>query len=207
MIIFDVGANDGKSTIHHCTDSNNVVYVFEPTPELCNKYLYPNALMYKNYHVISKAVSDFDGRANFNIAGHDDWGCSSFYEFTDDIANMWDHRTDFYFNTKIEVDVIRMDTFITQNNIDVVDFLHCDTQGSDIKVLQSFGNQIGKLKSGVVESPQPNAIPLYKNAKNSFKDIMSFLQESGFENIEWKPNGIRYECKFECNIHFSRKSI
>jgi FkbM family methyltransferase len=211
MIVFDVGANTGKSTEHYCLDPNNEVYAFEPTPYLCEQYLNILALQNKNYHVIDKAVSDYDGIIEFNIAEHGNGGVSSFYEFTDGIGNMWRdsihgncRRTDFYFETKIEVDVIRLDTYIEQNNISAIDYFHCDAQGNDFKVLTSFGKYIDIVKAGVVESPQPNATPLYKDTTNSFDNIMNFLKERGFDKINWEPNGIFKECLFECNISFSR---
>ena len=65
MIIFDVGANNGSSCEHYATNENTV-YAFEPTPFLLNNFLYKKNN--KNYIVIPKAVSDYDGIAEFNIA-------------------------------------------------------------------------------------------------------------------------------------------
>jgi FkbM family methyltransferase len=212
VIIFDIGANTGESTIHYCLEPTNELYVFEPTPWLCEKYLNLKAQQYKNYHVINKAISDYNGKSLFNIAEHDEGGVSSFYNFTDNIENLWKdskhgtcHRSDFYFEKTIEVEVIRMDTFIEQNNISAIDFCHCDAQGNDFKILNSFGKYIDIVKSGEVESPRPDApMALYKNTTNSFDSIMNFLKEHGFTKISWEPNGIFKECLFECNISFSR---
>jgi FkbM family methyltransferase len=212
MIIFDVGVNTGESTIHYCLEPTNEVYAFEPNPYLCEKYLNLKAQQNKNYHVINKAVSDYNGKSSFNVAEHEEGGVSSFYEFTDNIGKLWTdkihgkvNRKDFYFNKIIEVEVIRMDTFIEQNNISAIDYFHCDTQGNDFKVLISFGKYIDIVKSGVVESIHPEApMPLYKNTTNFFDSIMNFLKEHGFTKIDWEPNGIFKECLFECNISFSR---
>jgi FkbM family methyltransferase len=196
MIIFDVGANNGSSCSHLVNDEN-IVYAFEPTPFLLEKYLY--AMSSKNYIVIPKAVSNFNGEAQFNIAGQADWGCSSLNNFSDNLQQTWNGRTDFKVTKVINVKVIKMHTFIEENNIQTVDFLHCDTQGNDLKVLKSFENKISILKSGTVEAFAKN--PLYKENDNSVENIVSFLRENNF-----KINQISNNDHFgnEVNISFSR---
>jgi FkbM family methyltransferase len=197
MIIFDVGANSGKDSAHFKNDKNNIVYAFEPTPFLIETYL--NKLKDDNYIIINKAVSDFNGYAEFNIAGQADWGCSSLNSFQDDLSSTWPGRNDFKVTEKINVEVIRLDDFIKKNNISSVDFLHCDTQGNDLKVLKSFGEEITKLKAGVVEGFSKN--PLYKNIDNFVDDIVLFLQDNGFKINKIEANDIHNN---ECNIFFER---
>lgn len=196
MIVFDVGANNGRSCFHFI-NGKNTVYAFEPTPFLLEKYLYPKSS--SSYIVIPKAVSDFNGKSQFNIAGQADWGCSSLNVFSEDLNITWPDRKDFKVTDTIDVEVIRMDTFIEENNIHVVDFLHCDTQGSDLKVLKSFGEKISILKSGEVEAFAKN--PLYKENDNSVDNVKEFLIQHGFK-IDRVVNNDCYGN--ELNIHFSK---
>lgn len=203
MIIFDVGANTGLSTRDYIKNTN-VIYAFEPVPHLIQNYLYP--LRSINYYVIEKAVSDYDGVTSFNIAKQDPsltdgslFGCSSLYDFSDDLEKTWPGRTDFEVTESIEVEVIRMDTFIRENYICKIDYLHCDTQGNDLKVLKSFGDYIGSLKTGKVECSKKNN--LYKNTDNTLDNVINFLKDSGF-NID---NVISNDCfDNEVNVLFSR---
>jgi FkbM family methyltransferase len=127
MIIFDVGANDGRSCCHFANDNNNKVYAFEPTPQLVEAHLKKYAK--DNYVIIQKAVTNYNGTAKFNIAGQADWGCSSLYEFNDNLDKTWPGRWDFVKTAVIDVECITMKSFIEENNIPVVDFLHCDNTG------------------------------------------------------------------------------
>jgi FkbM family methyltransferase len=197
MIIFDVGANNGGNSAHFRDDINNTVYAFEPTPFLIETHL--NKLRGDNYIIVDKAVSDFNGHAEFNIAGQFDWGCSSLNTFEDNLSSTWPGRNDFRVTEKINVEVIRLDDFIKNNNITAVDYLHCDTQGNDLKVLKSFGEEISKLKAGVVEGFHKN--PLYKNIDNSVDNIVSFLQSNDFKITKIQSND---DFSNECNIFFER---
>jgi FkbM family methyltransferase len=197
MIIFDVGANTGGNSAHFKNDKNNTVYAFEPTPFLIKTHL--NKLKDDNYIIIDKAVSDFSGYAEFNIAGQSDWGCSSLNTFEDNLTSTWPGRGDFIITEKINVEVIRLDDFIKNNNILLVDYLHCDTQGNDLKVLKSFGEEISKLKAGVVEGFRKN--PLYKDIDNSVDNIVSFLQSNDFKITRIEDND---HFSNECNIFFER---
>lgn len=198
-VIFDVGANDGSSCFKYTEDPSTLVYAFEPTPHLLCNHLYPLQDCRANYIVIPSAISDYNGKANFNIAGHDDWGCSSLYEFSDGLNQTWPGRTDFYITETTEVDVIRMDTFIENNNIQEIHYMHCDTQGNDLKVLQSFGPYIDRLKSGVVEATKQN--PLYKGVDNTLSSITDFLNDCNFIVTEISSNN---GCPNEVNISFTR---
>lgn len=203
MIIFDVGANTGASTKEYITETN-IIYAFEPIPQLVETYLLP--LQSINYFIIQKAVSDFDGTASFNIAKQDPsltdgslFGCSSLYEFSDNLDQTWPGRQDFEVTQKIDVDVIRMDTFIKEAHIAKIDYLHCDTQGNDLKVLKSFGGYIGFLNSGKIECVKQNS--LYKDVDNDLDSVVDFLKSNGFQINEVQSND---SFDNEVNVIFSR---
>lgn len=193
--IFDIGANNGSDSYHYANDPSNIVYAFEPTPFLLKTYLYP--IQKENYIVVPVAISDFDGEDEFNIAGQSDWGCSSLNEFSDGLSETWPGRTDFHVTEKIKVKVQRMDTFILENNIEEIEYMHCDTQGSDLKVLKSFGIYINRLKSGVVEACKQN--PLYKSIDNTESSIIKFLVSNNFSITNIQSNN---GCPNEVNISF-----
>ena len=197
QIIFDVGANSGTSCVHYTEDPNFIVYAFEPTPHLLENYLYPQQK--ENYIVVPYAISDFNGEATFNVAGQEDWGCSSLHEFSDNLNLTWPGRQDFKVTESITVNVQRMDTFIENNNIEYINFLHCDTQGNDLKVLESFGKYIDILQSGVVEASNQN--PLYKDVDNSVTSIINFLEGNNFMVGKITPNDGHYN---EVNIEFKK---
>jgi FkbM family methyltransferase len=199
-IFFDVGANFGTSSIHKAkSDPETIVYAFEPTPELI-LHLKTQTFYLKNYNVVGKAVSDYEGTATFNVSGLCDWGCSSLLEFSDKSKTEWPGRTDFVVSKQIQVDVIRLDNFIIENNIDVIDYFHCDTQGSDLDVLYGLGEKISIIKEGTIEAAEKQDI-LYKN-QNTVIECIEFLKMNNFEVVSVSSNDPEFN---EANIHFKNK--
>ena len=180
--IFDVGANDGKTFLEEACNGSRI-YLFEPTPFLVNKICewideYPNVTL------IQKAVAEYDGKTDFNIAGQNDWGCSSLLEFSEGLEKTWPGRTDFKVTDRIAVETTRLDTFLRLHpEITSIDYLHVDTQGSDLSVLRSLGDMISIVQEGVVEVPQSREVMLYKG-QHTKEDMVSFLTMKGFEVIE-----------------------
>jgi FkbM family methyltransferase len=197
MIIFDIGANNGKDCFHFSNNPNNVVYAFEPTPHLLETFL--NKMSKDNYIVIPKGVGEKEGKYKFYIAGQADWGCSSLYKFSDNLNKQdgWAHRDDFKVTQEIEIDLIRIDSFVDENNITSIDYVHCDTQGNDLSVLRSFGKYIDIVKRGRVEVWIKN--PLYKNTDNQYEKIKEFLESKGFKtHLSIHSNGN------EADLHFRK---
>lgn len=196
-IFFDVGTNDASSSIHKAND-NTIIYAFEPTPQLINTIKLKTAHL-KNYILTEKAVSNYNGTATFNISGQSDWGCSSLLELSPNAKTSWGNRTDMNVTETIEVEVIRLDTFIEEHNIPHIDYLHIDTQGSDLNVLKGLGSYINIVKEGVVEAANKVDI-LYKN-QNTKEETIQFLEEAGFTitNIEFNDPQ-----QNELNIYFKR---
>jgi FkbM family methyltransferase len=178
-VIIEVGANSGEDTVRYA--ELRKLFTFEPVPVMADNLR--NMYSHKeNVSIIQKAVSDYNGVSRFGISdphrGCANMGCSSLNEFTDNIHNLWGNRPDFNHVGYLDVEVIRMDTFIEENEITEVEFLHCDAQGSDLSVLKSFGNKINILKAGRCEAA--NKVALYKGVDNSVYSIINFLESNGF---------------------------
>ena len=202
MIIFDVGAHDGKDSIRilnkftrrryygemrqRPVNKTNIdfkfsdedkVYAFEPTPYLVDRFLRVlERGLPGTFIPIQTAVSDVEGPVKFYVAGHK-LGCSSLHEFSDDLDETWPEVRDFKATDEIEVPAIRLDTFINENKIEQVDHFHCDVQGHDLRVLKSLGDDIEKVVSGRVEAYNYN--PIYKNTDNSVPLIIEYLESKG----------------------------
>lgn len=200
MIFFDIGAWDGQDMFHLTNDTNNIVYAFEPSPPQLQNFLYPLASQRSNYKVIPKAVHKYNGTIKFNITAVDGdgvyrGGCNSIYEFNEDLST-WDvenktkkwpiDRTDFKHVSDVEVECITIEKFIEENNIDRVEWMHCDAQGNDLNVLKSFGKYIDRLNGGRIEVFLNS--PLYNNYENMMGDAINFLNANNFTITEIVPN-------------------
>ena len=194
--IVEVGANYGHDTARFVQDKNNDVWAFEPTPELID-HLLERFKNDTNFHLVGKAVDIEEGRKIFNIAGGGDWGCSSLYEFADNIHEKWEGRPDFNITHTVKVDVVRLDNFIEQNNIIKIDYLWVDAQGNDFRVLKSLGDKIDIVLEGKCEGAY--TVDLYKTEENKVSDIVAWLENNGF-----KCNVIPDNVNKEADVHFRR---
>jgi len=193
-IIIEIGAFDGEDTEKYSQNKNNFVYCFEP-----NKYNAENLRKRfynkNNIKIIEKAVGTFNGREKFYVAKNkasSSLNKPSQYSVNNKIVEI---------ESQYDVDVIRLDTFIEQNNIICIDYFHCDAQGSDFGILKSLGNKIHIIKKGQVEGSRTQN--LYKTENNYLK-IIDYLEKKNFiilnkQQIEERNNW------FDLNILFIKK--
>lgn len=179
-IIFDVGACDGTTGISMCTDEDCILYSFEAHPGWI-QVIENNFNNNKNFNLIKKAVSDTNGVANFNLckAG----GAHSLCNFKneDDLKIWWKERKDIHYSGKtIEVETIKLETFIEQNNIQQIDYLHIDTQGHDLIVLQSLGKYVNIVSEGDCEVARTKDTAIYTNQSAILDDVVIWLEKNNF---------------------------
>jgi hypothetical protein len=101
------------------------------------------------------------------------------------------------------VQVSRFDTWYRNNaiNIDKIDFFHCDTQGSDLAVLQGMGDLIGLIQEGVVECARDDRAKLYKE-NHTISEMQDFLGQNGFDIVKHKAND---PWSNEINVYFKKR--
>ncbi len=200
--LFDVGAHLGEDSLHFVrNDPNLICYAFEPTAELAQYLRDASRDFADRYRVVECAVADFDGTADFHLV-HNDTGSSSLNEFqdADTLSQTWRGRTDFTVRGTITVPVVRLDTWLKANAPDVqeIEHLHIDAQGSDLAVLKGLGDMITIVKSGVVEVPQSQEVKLYKT-QHSKEETLDFLASKGLIVREIRPQ------QNEDNIFFGKE--
>ena len=180
--LFDVGANWGTDSLSVTKENKKyITWAFEPTPELIANLSIKSQEFSDRYNIIPLAVSNFNGIAQFNVARHGDWGVSSLLDFNDNIKDTWKKRKDLYVDQKITVPVMRLDSWfdLFKPPISQIDFFHCDTQGSDLKVLEGMGKYFSLIKDGVIECPQSESVKLYKG-QHTKEEAYQFLDNRGY---------------------------
>jgi FkbM family methyltransferase len=186
-IKIEVGANFGHDTEYLANDGS-IVYAFEPTHELLN-HLWDRFKDNTNIKVLPFAVDIENGFANFKIAGHHDWGCSSLYNFSGD----WE-REDFYVTHSYDVPKITLFDFCNMYNINKIDYLWIDAQGNDFNCLLSLKDKINIVKAGQCEVGMDKM--LYNDNKNHISFVKPWLEENGFI-VDVEPDGTGAECNLK----------
>lgn len=173
-------------------DSSLIVFAFEPNKDLISK-IYSEFEIPQNYIIIDKAVSNMNGKSPFYICSLD--SCSSLMN--------WGNGPKLGKMTKIEVECIRMDNFIKDNQIENIEFVSIDTQGNDLNVLCGFGEKIEIVEKGTCESLSKDTNwKLYENQPH-FLDFVKFFKKNNF-SISWDWNwggAIQFN---EINIKFEK---
>jgi len=172
-IIFECGSRDCLDAIElskYYKDSK--VYAFECNPEalsLCKTNL--NGI--PNIHLIEKAVSNVNGKVDFYATDMEkstnkELGASSM---------LWhrDNENEF-FQKKIEVESIRLDTFMRQEHLPQIDLLCMDVQGVEMLVFEGLGEMLHRVKYIITEV----VFEHYYTGDVLFKDIVQYLDKNGF---------------------------
>ena len=199
-ILLEVGVNHAQDTDRLLAEYPDAEYYgFEPTLELYT-YLLGKYNGNPRVNLLPFALSNFVGISRFNVAGQADWGCSSLYPFPQDIHQKWPGRADFMTTHSYRVPVVTMKLFLenfieTQGTDYEIVYAWIDAQGSDVLVLDGFGDRIHKLKAGRIEVA--NSTELYEGTANQVSNAERFLTANGFNyHITPNPDGREADVDF-----------
>jgi FkbM family methyltransferase len=195
LIILDIGGCEGEESIRYSKLFPNAeIFIFEPLPSN-QDLIKQNFANYKidNIKLLPVALSDKDGFADFYVSsGHPedqltelDWNfgnkSSSLLEPEISTIHKW-----LKFKNKIKVPTMTLYTFVEQNKIDKIDFVHMDVQGAELKVLLGAKDNLNKIKAIWLEVSD---ITIYKNQVLR-KEIEGFMKENGFYLVKTEMEGI-----------------
>jgi FkbM family methyltransferase len=189
-----VGAYLGDDRlIEACRRDGHRLYMFEPNPSRAEE-LRRKVGDASNIQVIPAAVSNYNGRAVFHIAGYDD--CSSLQSFDASANSAWVHPwhpyRKFEMVDELEVEVIRLDTFMERNGIDSIDRLEVDAQGEDLRVVESLGERVACVRKIQIEV-NIHTSPLYGNSFTRNEAVAFFAERSFERHVSWKQSMNREE--------------
>ncbi len=172
--VFEIGANFGQDAEYLRKRFNldkSDIYIFEPHPQIIKE-----ADKIYGFNSYGLAISNKNGKMNFNAINLDkntNSGISSLRE------HKFNKNQDY---NKIEVEVMRMDLFIKNNNITSIDFLKIDVEGATYEVLMGFGSELKILKAIHLEAENTE---VWKG-QYLFRDIYKLLTENDFELVSYE---------------------
>jgi|688.fasta_scaffold03480_16 FkbM family methyltransferase len=188
--IIEIGGFDGEDTEKYLKD-DSFVYCFEPDNYHAEK-LKLRFFNKKNIKIINKAVGMINGISKFYI------GKNKMSSSINELSNYSIENKITEYEMEVDVEVIRLDTFIDENNIDSIDYFHCDAQGSDLDILKSLNEKISLIKRGQVEGSRNEN--LY-NTENRHTYLIEYLEKNNFivinkeeinKKINWKDLNILF---------------
>lgn len=176
-IVIEAGAYDGSDSIYMAYYwKQGKIYSFEPVPELYAKVI-ANTKNIQNICAYQIALSDKQGETDFFVSSDITQpdiptGSSSLLPPTknlDVVPNM-------VFKKKIRVQTMTIDQWAEKNNVNHVDFIWLDTQGSEFLILKGSPKILKTVKAILLEV---EFIEAYKG-QALFGDIKEWLESEGF---------------------------
>jgi len=189
-LCIEIGANQGNDTQRY-SEVYDQVYAFEPVKELVSN-LWKKFKDKNNVIIFPFAVDLTNGIKSFNISNAYDWGCSSLFEFSDNLKEDWipnsdDWRGDFVHHYSYMVPTINLYDFCNLYNIEKIDYLHIDAQGNDLTILKSLKDKLSIIEEGQLECSC--RMDLYKQTSNRVEHVIEFLTQNGFAISNAKTQG------------------
>lgn len=158
---YDVGANYGQHTILMMSQGINC-YSFEPNKN-CHQHLIYAAKYnnFSNYKLIKKAVGSKIESLFLNFNSKETWNGKISTKQTTDVNE-----------TSYEVQVIKLDSFISENSIP--DLIKIDTEGHEIQVLLGANNLIETYRPFIIfESLTAEILKFFKMHSYSVLSIIN----------------------------------
>ena len=210
--IFDVGAFDGlDGLILAIKNPNIMVHAFEANPDLIeviktnkNKIEKHKKIEINNYKIINNAVSDKNSILTFNIAKNPT--VSSLNEFSKNIDITWPGYREAHCTVvkKIQVEGITLEKYCIDHEIKKINYLHIDTQGSDLEVLKGLKNKLDIVDQGVLEASAKKETSLYET-NHTIEEVKKFLQLNNFKIS--KIENVDENIDKEKNIYFNKTNL
>ncbi len=159
-IVVEIGANVGEFTLM-ASEKAKKIFSFDPDPD-CFYCLNENTRNLPNVEVIKAGASNETCTRAFYLSSED----------AD--SSLIVPKT---FSGKIEIDTIRLDTWMQTRGITKIDFLKLEAEGAEIEVLEGLGGKIDSVsKISVDGGPE-------RFGKPTFNEVNLFLKEKGFTTL------------------------
>lgn len=170
-IILEIGsrdAHDANILKNFFNISDEDVYVVEPNP---NQQVYISKY-YPNFNLIKNAIYNKDGKLKFNAVNQSGFiGVSSLLDRNDGLYSKIDSNT-------IKVDVITGDKLLSIIGKEI-DLCKIDVEGATYEVLESFKDDIFKIKSIHIECEHKQ---VWVDQK-LYNDVKNYLESKGYVQI------------------------
>ena len=179
LVALDVGAQGGFFNSNIFSKKYNFFFdpiVVEPIPEEAKK------LEDKNYKVISKGLWSENCKKKLYILGKRP-GSSSMYKPNPNALSLYDFKKKdfsvFDITDEIDIECTTIKESLNRFEVNNLDFLKIDTQGSELEILKGIGKYFPLLIK--IEA---QIIPMYENVPD-WGELVNHLQKINYMTCEW----------------------
>jgi FkbM family methyltransferase len=182
LVLFDIGANVGGYVSTALEILQEVdkqkemsVHAFEPLPTTFSQ-LKTNLGNNSNCKLINAGASDTNGNTTI------------FYNPAYSGLTSLHNRAEVDLPSQMDISLTRLDYYMDENKISVIDFLKIDTEGHELSVLKGVGNY---LNPKIIKAIQFEYGGTYLDSRTYLKDVYTLLTSKGYEIYKLYPNTIK----------------
>lgn len=163
-VVLDLGANIGtfSELFGNLVNSKGKVFCFEP--------------LYLNYQVLQQNIAHIPWVFCYPVAVGDINQKRKMTFSLSDLQKSTLHTKKIFADEKItQVEVIKLDSFMSKENLTRVDFIKCDVEGFELKALYGMENLLKKFK--------PELSIEITVSRDKRINLFNFLHECGYSNF------------------------
>ena len=195
-VMIDVGANIGETVIEFNKNFEiKKIYSIEPDPDSYKEIKKNN---FQNVDVFNFAASDTEGEAVLKIGYLSSMSTinkinyDSFYTKFKSLVIWILTRKFAIYKNEIQIKKRRLDNFIDDLKINVVDLIKIDTEGHEFNVIKGLGDKIHNVKIILFEHHEDSSI--IKNY--TFKEVENYLEFRNFFQLSKTKMKLRKTYEF-----------
>ena len=159
----DIGANIGNHSLYFSDFFLNV-FAFEPQEKIF-ELLKLNVKSKRNIKIFKYGASSEDKKATLYNLSHTDTGHSSI---------MYSENSNISFDNKEIINLVNLDNFLKQNNIENIKFVKIDVESNELEVLKGLSKLIKKDEP--IIAFEQSASDIYNHSSNS----INYLRSNGY---------------------------
>ena len=197
-VVFDVGAYIGD-TIEQFKFSfpESYIHAFEPFDEsfsvLKNRFQKTDKLFFNNIAVENRISS------NTNMYITQNKGSSSLLQPTKYANEFWEGNP-LSTQKEVKVETTTIDSYCQKHNIETIDILKIDVQGSELKVLQGADRMLKDRRVKLIFT-EISIAPNYKG-QSEIDEIIKFLRENKYKIFNFFKMKHKQGKLIECDVLF-----
>jgi len=181
MVVIDAGANDGIYTLFCAqrTSPSGQVLSFEPSQREFSR-LQNNVELnqLRNIRMLRVALSNEDGEAQLQVAGHEHEGNNSLGAFA--------HRDVELLRTE-SVTVRSLDSIVAESGLDRIDFLKLDIEGAEVKALKGARATLREFRPVLLFEAFDDAL---REQGGSRDELLQLVRDSGYTLYSFNSEGL-----------------
>jgi len=177
-----IGASDARhSYVMSKLIENGQIYAFEPSSYSYNHLVLMTKLhRLKNIHTYNYAVSNEAGTVSLVTPQKSTGHAGRSFAFITGTDNLNADRKDIQSSSSTTEDVqaVSVDGFVSDNKLKHIDFIRCDTEGSEMLILKGASDTIEKYKPSLLIEIHSDALKTVFNSSAS--EVTDYLFSLGY---------------------------